>query len=152
MIGKGDLRSAIIRGSRGRLHDWLLFSELQGPQGVFCGILLQDERFEFVLFFHFICECYQALHEIGRDRGPSLVSSNGKQKMCAVTYIAADMYRIFWGCPHPGCRLRESGICPILCAHLLPKSLVAVCQRVSRDSLGCVSPASHPVYSTVTRK
>jgi len=51
MIGKGDLRSAIIRGSRGRHHDWLLFSELQGPHGVFGGILLQDERFEFVLFF-----------------------------------------------------------------------------------------------------
>jgi hypothetical protein len=62
------------------------------------------------------------------------------------------MYRMFLGCPHPGCRLRESGICRILCAHQLPKSLVAVCQRVSRESLGCVSAASHPVCSTVTRK
>ena len=51
------------------------------------------------------------------------------------------------GCPHPGCRLCASGICPIPCAHPLPKSplhtsvkMAFLVARISTQNDLCVQP------------
>jgi len=69
MDGKSHSRGEIIRGSEGRHHVFLSLCELYGPHGVFAGIPPLDEGSEFVFVFHFLCECYETLHEVSRDGG-----------------------------------------------------------------------------------